>query len=323
MSTTVLQGVGTTFNLPNFHGQLFTADPVRTPLLSMSGGMTGGMLTTNFEFPTALLFNYPEAEQPNISEDDSIIAPNPRHIVRRQLTNVVQIHHKTINLSYHGLGNRGRLSGLNTVNQSANPADEEAFQIQHSLLIPAARDIEHSFIVGAFNKTATSSVANRTRGMIQVCHEGGVVLDAAHTNRLSFEMLQELYRAMADNGAYFGNMFMFVGASLKQQVTAIYSKLPGATLPATRTQGGINITNILTDFCELQVVWNRFMPDNAVLLCDMNHVSPVFMATPGKGVFFVEELARVGASERHQLYGEVGLDHGPAFMHGCITNIQV
>jgi len=38
-------------------------------------------------------------------------------------------------------------------------------------------------------------------------------------------------------------------------------------------------------------------------------------------MFFVEELAKRGASEERQLYGEVGLDHGPAFMHGCIINI--
>ncbi|MCL1995343.1 MAG: DUF5309 domain-containing protein [Defluviitaleaceae bacterium] len=289
--STIVQGVGTVWNLPNYHGELFTADPVNTPLLSMSGGMTGGMITRNFEFPTAQLYSYPDAKQPEISEKDSIIAPEPRHIVRKQLTNVVQIHHTTLNLSYFGLGNSGRLSGVNTAGHTANPLDELAWQIQHSLLIPAARDIEHSFIQGEFNKTTASDIASKTRGMLQVCGEGGVVRDAQNT-KLSFELLQELYRMMADNGAYFNNMVMFVNATLKQKITTIYSKLPGATLPATRTDGGINITNILTDFCQIQVVWNRFMPEGTVLLCDMSYISPVFMETPNKGVFFVEEYTQ-------------------------------
>ena len=33
-------GIGTTWNLPNYAGELFTADPTQTPLLSMVGGLT-------------------------------------------------------------------------------------------------------------------------------------------------------------------------------------------------------------------------------------------------------------------------------------------
>lgn len=44
-------GIGTTWNLPNYAGELFTADPTQTPLLSMIGGLTGGRQTDNFESP--------------------------------------------------------------------------------------------------------------------------------------------------------------------------------------------------------------------------------------------------------------------------------
>ena len=34
-------GQGTTFNLPNYHGELFTVTPTETPFLSAIGGLAG------------------------------------------------------------------------------------------------------------------------------------------------------------------------------------------------------------------------------------------------------------------------------------------
>lgn len=317
----IITGIGTTWNLPNYAGELFTAAPTATPLLSMIGGLSGGITTTNAEFPTAQLFDYPDAEQPGISEAASATAPTARHIERNQETNVVQIHQDTTDLTYHKLANTGRMAGLNTAGQTPNPAGELAWQIQHSLLVPAARNIEYSFIAGRYQLATGVSVPNKTRGMLQLCEDGTNI--AAAGAELTFDMLQSLYQEMADNGAYFENMVMFVPAKLKQKISSIYASLPGGNLPASRNEGGINITDIETDFTKIGVVWNRFMPNGTILLCDIAYMAPVFLEVPGKGVFFVEELAKVGASEKRQLYGEVGLDHGPAFLHGSITGLAV
>lgn len=315
----IVTGLGTTWNLPNYAGELFTADPTATPLLTTIGGMTGGMVTTNVEFPTAQLFEYPDAGQPSISEQASATAPTARHITRTQQTNVVQIHQNTVDLTYHKLANRGRMTGLNTAGSTPSPTDELAWQITHSMLVPAARDIEYSFIQGQYHLAGNVNDPNQTRGMLQVCEEG-TTIDAAGA-KLSFDILQSLYRAMADNGAYFSNMLMFVPADIKQQISMIYAELPGGNLPASRTEGGINITDIETDFTRIGVVWNRFMPAGTILLCDVTYMAPVLLEVPGKGVMFVEELPKTGANERRQMYGEVGLDHGPAFLHGSITGL--
>ena len=37
---------------------------------------------------------------------------------------------------------------------------------------------------------------------------------------------------------------------------------------------------------------------------------PVYLEVPGKGHFFAEPLAKTGASDEVQLYGEVGLAYG-------------
>ena len=114
-------GAGNTFNLPNFAGDLFTATPTQTPFLSMIGGLSGGMKTENDEFPTGQLYELPEAKQPAISEDASQTAPEATAVAREQKTNVTQIFHESITITYAKLANRGKLSGLNTVGQTANP----------------------------------------------------------------------------------------------------------------------------------------------------------------------------------------------------------
>ena len=136
------------------------------------------------------------------------------------------------------------------------------------------------------------------------------------------ELLDQLYLSMAEKGAYFNNMVMLVGAKQKQALSAIYASQFGANLPATRNVGGVNITEIETDFFKCGVVWNRFVPADAILLVDVAHLAPVFQAVPGKGVLFEEELAKTGASDKIQIYGQIGLAHGAAFLHGAITGLK-
>ena len=311
-------GIGTTWNLPNYAGELFTADPTQTPFLSMIGGLTGGKQTDNFEFPTAVLFDYPEATQPEISESASTTAPAASAIARSQETNVVQIHQEVIDLTYAKQSNGGRMSGINTAGQTPNPNDEKAWQIQQKL-IKIARDVEFSFIRGNFKKATSASEANKTRGMLELCSTANTIDGAS--SALTVEMIKNLMLEMANNGAYFNNMVLFAGAKQKQALTSLYEKQLGYNQGAARNVGGMNVTEIETDFCKLGIVWDRFMPDDAILIADIAHVAPVFQAVPGKGVLFEEELAKVGASDRIQIYGQVGLAHGAAFLHGSITGL--
>lgn len=311
-------GLGTTWNLPNYAGELFTADPTQTPLLSMIGGLTGGKQTDNYEFPTAVLFDYPEASQPSISETASATAPSASAIARSQESNVVQIHQEVIDLTYAKLSNGGRMSGINTAGVNANPTDEKAWQIQQKL-IKIARDVEHSFINGKYKKATSSAEPNQTRGLLELCSTGNTI-DGAKA-ALSVDMIKNIMLEMANNGAYFNNMVLLAGAKQKQAITSLYEKQIGYNVGASRNVGGMNVNEIETDFCKLGIVWDRFMPEDTILIADMAHIAPVFQAVPGKGVLFEEELAKVGASDRIQLYAQIGLAHGAAFLHGSITNL--
>lgn len=47
----------------------------------------------------------------------------------------------------------------------------------------------------------------------------------------------------------------------------------------------------------------------------------MFLRVPGRGFLFAEPLAKTGASDRFQIYGEVGLRYGNERSHGKITNL--
>ena len=315
-----VNGTGTVWNLPNYAGELFTASHTDTPFLSMIGGLTGGKVTNDFEFSTGVLYDYPEASQPAISETASLTAPAATAIARRQEKNVTQIFHEVIDLSYVKQSNMGRLSGLNQVGQVANPADEKAFQISKRL-VKIARDVEYTFLNGAYALAANSGEANKTRGMIELCKsEAGTNINAAG-GALSEKLIKELTRMMADNGAAFGNVVLFANSYQKQAISEVFQKQLGFQLPASRNVGGLAIHEFETDFCKLGVVWNKFMPADTILVADVAHIAPVFQVVPDKGVLFEEPLAKTGASDRIQIFGQIGLDHAPAFLHGCIYDL--
>lgn len=309
-------GTGTIWNLPNYAGDLFTADPINTPILTMIGGLTGGSITENFEFPTGVLYDLPEASQPGISETDSLTSPTAKAVVRRQLKNCTQIFHESVSISYVKMSNRGRLSGLNTAGAQNNTPDEKAFQISRKLE-KIARDIEYTIINGVYQEATGADVAGKTRGLIALTKEdGGTHIDAS-SKSLTRDLMQKLFKSMYDNGCRFQNVVLFVNSTQKQIITDIY-----AYAPTDRNVGGVNIKQIETDFGNVGICLDSFMPQTAVLAVEMTVVDPVFQPVPGKGNFFYEELSKKGAAEEGQIFGQFGLDHGPSFMHGSITNLS-
>ncbi len=305
------------FNSPQYTGELFSAEPTNTPLLSMIGGLTGGVQTDSEEFPTAVLCDYPEPKQPEISETAAIKAPEPQFLTRGQEMNVVQIFQETVEITYSRMANVGKMSGISQNWGGKNFQMELDWQLEQKLKI-VARDVEHTFINGKYQKRSAANIPNKTRGLIELCTANAI--DGAGAS-LTKDMLKTLYKEMADNGAYMDNMVIFVNSTQKEALTEIYSSQLGYALPATRNVGGLNIMEIENDFFKCGIIYNKFVPKDTLLLADVAHIAPVFQTIPGKGNLFLEELAKTGASEKHQLYGHIGLAHGPNFLHGVIKNL--
>ena len=315
-----ITGTGTSWNLPNYAGELFSASPTKTPFLSAIGGMSGGKVSESDEFITGQEYELPDAAQPEISEIASETAPPATAIAREQKTNVTQIFHESVAITYAKMANRGKLAGLNLAGQKANPVNEKDWQIALRLK-KIARDMEHTFLNGTYQKSDGAAVANKTRGMLELCSTGTTL--ALDNSALTLDKMQPLYKAMADAGAPFGKMALYCNSLVKQMLTAFYEKQLGYNARAARNSGGMNVTHIETDFFEMDITYDPFMPVNALLIADLSVCAPVFTPVPGKGVTFYEELAKTGAAEKGQIFGLAGLDHGPQFAHASITGIKV
>lgn len=305
----------TNWNLPNYTGELFTADLINTPLLSMIGGLTGGMMADNFEFPTDSQYNHEAAAQPAITETASLTAPTAISYVRNQSKNVTQIFQEKVSISYVRMSNQGRLSGINTAGAQNNVATEKDFQIARALE-KIARDVEYSFLNGAYAISVNAGVANKTRGLLELCTVNTV---AAAGAKLSKALMDELLLEMFTNGALFKNPVIFCGGFQKQMLSSVYGYAP-----EDRNVGGVNIKQIETDFGNIGIANpHRFMPAATLGIFDMAVVAPVFQPVPGKGNMFYEELAKTGAAEEGQIFGQIGVDHGPSFCHGTLTGLSV
>lgn len=317
-----VNGIGNSWNLPNYAGELFTASSTKTPFLSAIGGLSGGRQAESQKFITGQEYALPDPAQPEISETTSVTAPTASAIARVQKTNVTQIFHEAISLTYVKMASRGQLAGLNLAGQSANPGNEKDWQIARKLE-KMANDIEYTFLNGEFQESDGAAVANKTRGMFALCGgDDGTTIDL-DGEELTLDVLNQLYKAMADAGAPFGKMALECNSTVKQMLTAFYEKQLGYNARAARNEGGMNVTRIENDFFAMDITYNPKVPVNGLLIADLSVCAPVFTPVPGKGVLFYEELAKTGAAEQGQLFGMVGLDHGPAFAHASITGIKV
>lgn len=306
-----VSGQGTTFNIPNFVGELYNVTPNETPLLSMIGGLNGGIANSIKEDVWQTTDNAAAAQTAALEGDDPTYAERDR----TEVSNVKQIYQYGFEISYTKQAATGNLGVPGTAPSNAvlgsNPVqDEIAFQ-RRLKLERMARDVEFTFIQGVFAKPTTNATARTTRGMVNAISTNAV---AAGATDLSKAHIDEVMREMADSGAPFRNVVAFTNSFNKQQFSNIYGYAP-----ESRNVGGVNINQVETDFGMLGVVYDRHVPTDTVLLIDVSWLNPTHLVIPGKGMVFVEPKPATGASWRFQLYGEIGLVYGWEGYHGKIT----
>lgn len=157
-----ITGLGTTYNLPNYTGILYQLSRSETPFFSAIGGLSGGRQTTEtaFEWQT---FDLRDAAQPaGIVEGAD--APTAQARVRANVSNVVQIHQESVSIAYSKLAAIGLKSGVN--NEQTNPVRNELDWQVEVMLKQMVRDIEVSFLTGAYQAPADNSTGRKTRGLL-------------------------------------------------------------------------------------------------------------------------------------------------------------
>lgn len=390
-----ISGQGTTYDLPNYVGELFNVSPSETPLLSAIGGLTGGeeVKSVEFEWQEEDL----RTSTPNRSRLEGANAQTADQRVRRNVKNVVEIHQETVELSYTKQAATGQTSGTN--NDQVNPVTNEMDHQLELALAAKAVDIELSFILGQKHVPTDNMTERKTGGLIEaittnvienattllvdasaatdtitVTHalnngdrvmftdvgasttvdtntvyyvvsksttvsfkvsltEGGSPITIG-TATVSLRVMptagptKETYDALFEKVFQAGGLgndtaTIIVGGRQKRSLSTAYAKAFGQYQEQSREVGGVNFTTIMSDFGVFNVLLDRWMPADAFLVSTLSQLKPKFLITPGKGHFFSEPLAKVGASDREQLYGEVGLQWGNERAHGIIRGLPV
>lgn len=390
-----ITGLGTTYNLPNYTGALYSLTPTETPFFSAIGGLSGGGQTTSTEFEWQTK-DLRDASQPEILEGAT--APTAVGRVRANVTNVVQIHQSKVAVSYTKLAATGLKAGSN--NDLANPVTNELDEQVADELTSMVRDIEHSFIRGVYQKPSDNTTARKTRGIIAAIStnsfdvkgaalptvtgtastdviastghglsngdsviftaltggtglstntpyfvvnkntndfqvstvKGGTAVDfstnvtaatAYKLTALATSHIDDLLQSVYDNGGRGSELTLMLNSNQKRAITAAYAAAYGKFTETDRNVGGVNLTSIETDFGRVNLMLSRFVPKHQIVAANLGLCRPVYLEVPGKGHFFAEPLAKTGASDDVQLYGEVGLAYGPERAHGLLSGLAL
>ncbi|BAH32975.1 SU10 major capsid protein [Rhodococcus erythropolis] len=313
-----ITGMGTTYNLPNYVGELFQLSTEDTPFLSAIGGLTGGEDTgsTIFTWQTADLRDADETRQRLEGAD----APTAEGRKRSSGSNVLEIHQEQVSVSYTKQGATRQLTGTDPMQAGVQPVtDELTFQTAAEIK-QIARDVEKSFIVGTYNLPTDNTTKRRTRGILEAVTSN--VVTNGTPAALTETMLLDLMQLAWENGGIQESetRTIVVGAKQKRALTKIFIDGKGYK-ESTRNVGGVNLQTIETDFGRCNIMLNRYMPAAQLAVVSLEECAPRFLEIPGKGHFFAESLAKTGASEKVQLYGEIGLKYGNELKHAKLTGL--
>lgn len=114
---------------------------------------------------------------------------------------------------------------------------------------------------------------------------------------------------------------LFCNSALKRYLTKLFITDQGYQ-EMSRSVGGVSVSMFETDFGRCNIVLDRFMPKETILVASMEQVTPVHLFIPDKGFLFKEPLGKAGSAEKDQIYGEIGLKYGVEKAHGKIEGLH-
>ena len=304
------------FGTPNFSGMLFRKGVEKTPFSTIIGANRG--YTNHVEFVTGQFYNSIQGSQPAISESASLTAPAANVATRSQLTNVTQIFQETVSVSYAKESNMGTMSGVNIAGQTPNPQSELEFQISRAMA-KIAQDIEYTFINGAYNKATNDTEINKSRGILtaittNVINAGG--------DGMTRKVISKALMAIAAAGGDISNIVVGMPAIHLAQLDYDANKNGMTAVPRERNINGLQIQTILTPFGAVGVQLMETIPVGTAIVFNPTIMRPMEMNVPNKGNFFLEPLAKTGAGDNYQIFGQIGLDHGCEWLSAKITGLS-
>lgn len=314
-----ITGIATTYNCPNYVGELFAASPEDTPFLSAIGGLTGGesVGSSVIQWEGYDLRDADDSRQRTEGTDATALEARARF----SASNVLEIHQEAVAVSYTKLGATrqvGSGTGATQVTADTMPADELAWQVEQKLK-EVARDIEKAFLTGVYSNPTTNATPRKTRGLINA-----ITTNTATTTHKAGELTEDEILDLMQKVWTAGGMresetrTIIVNATLKRALSRIFLKDAGYR-HTDRNVGGVNLQTFETDFGTCNIMLSGLMPVDKLVVASLEQLKPAFLEVPGKGHLFAEPLSKTGAAEKVQLYCETGLIYGNEKAHGVLT----
>lgn len=329
-------------NINNFTGELFKITPHRTPLLSASGGLTGGKAinSTYFQFQTV-----DNAVVSSVTPGSEGGTPNYNGRSRAAVQGVLEIFHEAVQITFTAQAAYGEIvpfdlasSYKNSIDklslEGTNPINDEMAAQLELVLELVAKKAEFQAFNGAFSDGTSST--RQMRGLDEHCSlsGGNIYYNDANGDgsgadqKIHWDTVAGAMKKLYDAGAPLREPVLFISPQMlldlnKELVNPTVSgALTGGILPRDRNVGGVDIDTIVTPFGAMGLALSDYLPSNKAFIVDMAFVTPVFLNVPGKGTVFIRDLdqgdnARMGKA----VYMEMGYDFGPPQYHCEIADI--
>ena len=213
-------------------------------------------------------------------------APESVHSTRKMLSNICQIMSKATSVS-------GTLNALNPHGIGNEFASEIADR-----LLELKRDMEYFFISGA-KAVENESTPRQMNGLMNLV---GHSIDLTSNTELTEDVLIDAMQKMWECGVSSENIYAFRGATVKRKINKLLADNTTTRISAElgqRNPLGIMVDRLVSDFGDFNLVLNRHMPENAILIVDLNEVEIATL----RPVFF-QELAKTGDYTKGQIITE-------------------
>lgn len=159
--------IADTYNAPNYVGELFMSSPDVTPFLSSIGGLTGG------ESNDSNICTWQTADLRNSgvrAHQEGAAAGTAATRSRNLQSNVLEIHHEVVGVTYSALGGGGMVTSRSSAPYmqplGVNPVSNElAFQISMALK-QVALDVNFAMINGRRSLPSSNASARYMDGLI-------------------------------------------------------------------------------------------------------------------------------------------------------------
>ena len=276
----VLQG-----ELLDLTSEIALLSPTDTPLTTLLYSMGKTVGATDI----TVSWREKELHKPSSITDKLMLegaeAPESIHSTRTMKSNICQIMSKATSVS-------GTLNALNPY----GIGNEYAQEINDRLL-ELKRDMEYFFISGT-KAVESGSTPRQMNGLMNLV---GHSIDV-ESGDLTEEILVDAMQKMWECGVSSENVYAFCGATVKRKINKLLADNSATRISAElgqRNPLGIMVDKLVSDFGDFNLVLNRHMPENAILIVDLNEVEIATL----RPVFF-QELAKTGDYTKGQIITE-------------------